>query len=137
MMNKAAKPLTDQESAWEAALTRIGFMGVDDFDEVLLKGITNGYFDQEELNTHLKRLGKINDRSRKQSKMREAWSLFHDSFENNVDVLTSTLRAACLNGIDAITVNNLDAAVSLLRRLGKPEWANELIALHSHISPCR
>jgi KAP family P-loop domain len=79
------RELPEKEAAWNALLEAYGYRYTDDFDLALIKGIKDGYFDPSEI----KRLGsEANQKviaSKADGSFEQAWSGYHDSFDDNQD----------------------------------------------------
>jgi dephospho-CoA kinase len=120
--------LTDDEGGeWAELLRDYGYAAFEDLDRVLLNLIEKGYLTQEELQ---QQIDKIDEQARSQearNKLREAWSLYRNSFESNEEEFVSELTQAVHNTLDYISIVNLDNAVEMLRTLRRDEAAEDLI----------
>lgn len=119
---------SDQESQWDKILTEYEFRLADDFDLTLASVIKSGYVrDKEEL---ISTAGKANEEAiaRKADRsLEEAWSLFHDTFDNNEEDLVSALKSEVDRHARYISPLNLNGTVKLLRALDRDELASTII----------
>ncbi len=122
-----AKPLTDSEAAWNALLNVYGFYEVDDFDKALLDGIRNGYFDPELVRRCAAPLDKRCKAGNAESKVTEAWSLYHDSYDDNEDEMADAIFRATFDNIEYVSPIHLNSTVVLLKDIGRTDQAQELI----------
>ena len=60
----------------------------------------------------------------------EAWSSYHDNFDNNQGFVVDTLYASFKENVQQITPLGLNGTVQLFRELGEEEKADELISIY-------
>lgn len=119
---------TDEEVGWGVILDSYGFTNCDDLDLALLDGIQRGFFDEEKV---LREAAKYQENARAlrgNASLEEAWKPFHESFGDNVDEVVTTLFDGSMKNVKFVNLGTLNSAVSLLKKLGAPEKAQELIA---------
>lgn len=122
-----AEDQPDDEKKWNALLDDIGFTIMDDFDLVLLEGIKRGYFDEAALKKWAEKLDKTIKAGQSEEALRAAWNTYHDSFDDNEAEVVEAISAACRENVRAVTPMNLDGAIRLLKDLGEPNEATDLI----------
>ena len=90
--------------------------------------IENGFVDNEE---YLKaQAGIVNQRvlgTRSKDTLNDAWTLYHDSFQNNEEEVTTAYVDSLKRYVAYVSPSNLNGAVSLLRDLKQDTLADELI----------
>jgi hypothetical protein len=119
---------TGGDTAWAAKLQEYGFTHADELDLALLEGVKNGFFDPAALAGSAKAL---DDRVKAQGaddSFSDAWSLFHDTFANNTEEVVKTIHASFLANMAFISPLNLNGTVRLLKDLGEPDLAGDIIA---------
>jgi hypothetical protein len=103
---------------------------VDDFDLVLLEGISRGFFDEKALLERGAELDAKFKAEQTNGSFEDAWRLFHDSFEDNEAEVIARIFAAFTDNIQHISPMNLNGTVRLLKNLGAPERATEAVKLY-------
>jgi hypothetical protein len=124
--NDRAKP-TEQELQWNGLLNLYHFTMIEDFDEVLLKGIRDGYFNADSVREHASELNKRFVAEKAGNPFRDAWEKFHGSFANNQEEVIDSVYKAFFLSVDFLTPVDLNGTVWLLKGLGKPELAREVL----------
>ncbi len=115
------------EERWAPILNDYGFSHFDEMDLVLWRGVQKGYFDMGQLAQTAATLDKLAKDSVALQKLEAGWNAYHQSFANNVDDVATSIFEACMEGVHVLTPMNLNAAVTLLKELGKGEEASTLI----------
>jgi KAP family P-loop domain len=126
------KELPEKEAAWNALLEAYGYTYTDDFDLALIKGIKDGYFDPGEI----KRLGSEGNQkiiaSKADGSFEQAWSGYHDSFDDNQDEVLDAIYTSFMRNCRYITPLNLNGTVTLFKDLGRREQA--LAMIHRYVN---
>ncbi len=124
----AQKPESDPNAEWRSLLNEYNFSHLDELDIVVLEGVESGYFQSERLNQAAKiihdRLGLADQDNR----FTQAWSAYHDTFDNNEDEIVSQLQEAVASCAPAISPMNLSGTVGLFKELGRDREVPALIA---------
>ncbi len=116
------------EAAWNALLDTYGFLFMDEFDSALLAGLRNGYFDQVVIRQHAAVLDGALQSTEAHNSVREAWKVYHDSFDDDQDQALDAIYRACIANIGHIDVVNLSQTVAFFKELGRPQQAAEMLA---------
>ena len=116
--------LSEREAAWSALLDAYQFYGLDEFDKALLDGIRNGYFDPELVKRGATPLDKTIKAGKSKSILINAWSLYHDSFDNNEGEATKAIFEATFANVAHVSPSDLNGAVVLLKDFGRLEEAS-------------
>ncbi|HEX8580356.1 MAG TPA: hypothetical protein VF655_12290 [Allosphingosinicella sp.] len=113
---------------WRAILDEYGFAQVDEFDSVILQSVLNGHLDAAHLQGEAKRLEQRLIESDGDRSFSEAWELYHDSFEDNGEIVRERFIDAIRKTPKAISPTHLSATVALIKELGGVENIDDLLA---------
>lgn len=117
-----------QNITWRRQLARLGFSYPDELDRIILDGAARGYFDEGAILTLAGELEvELKDMSRAESYSR-AWDDYWGSFAGDEAEMVERILEAARENLDAIDAPSLNAAVRLLRDVGRGEDASILIA---------
>lgn len=112
---------------WRETLEQYGFRGMDEFCGVIFRIVERGHVDSDELSREAKRLHDQFQAHAEDKSFQQAWDLYHDSFDDNVEELTSALAAAVTNTPKSISPMNLSSTIEILKELGWEGNTSELI----------
>jgi hypothetical protein len=124
---KREEPISDDKAAWGALLDAYGFVHLDEFDRLLLDGVKNGYFDEARIHNVAATLDRQARAVRADSSFKQAWSLYHDSFDDNDKEVADALYRSFLENVQFISPLNFDGTVRVLKTLGRTDLAAEAI----------
>ena len=124
---KDKDPVPDREAAWNALLDAYSFLGMDEFDLVLLEGTRSGFFDPSLIRKHAMEMHKKVQAAKSDNSWEEAWRAFHDSFSENQEQVLDTIYRSFSKDVQHRTLLDLNGIVWLLKGLGRPEQAAETI----------
>jgi hypothetical protein len=108
-------------------LDACNFSRVDEFDLVLLNGVRNGFFDAASVK---RRASILNDQiaaAKLDNSFREAWELYHASFESNQEQVLDAMYQSLFKATRQVTPTNMSSSVALFKTLGRSEQAAEII----------
>ena len=111
-------------------LLEYGFGSVDEFDKSIISGIEKGFFDDQAIRNFGEAVNHnlmLNDQG---TAYREAWKIYHDSYEDNADEIIESLVQSVRSNISVVDISNLDAVIQTLRELEANEEATELIKFY-------
>ena len=121
-----ADRLTEQEAVWSRTLRDYKFTYLDDFDEILLAGVDNGYFDQTQITKKINEIAKLKANGEGDRLITSAWDLFRSTFRDNSDEIVSLMMSATrVEGV--VSLSNLDASIGFVRSLGREQDAEDMI----------
>jgi hypothetical protein len=121
------KDVTAKEAAWNALLDEYGYGATDDFDLELVRGISAGYFNPEEIKKRADSIQAKVTEAKAGASLQEAWRRLRESFaDDQNDVLRGILEATKQN-VKYVTVFDLNTTLSLFKELGQPATAKELL----------
>jgi hypothetical protein len=118
---------SESEAAWNALLNVYGFYMFDDLDRALFNGLKDGYFDGELVRRVATPLDKQFKAGDSEDRLREAWDVYHHSYDDNEDEVADAIFKATFENSEYVSPLNLNAAVVLLKDCGRQEQACELI----------
>lgn len=124
------REVNEHEAAWNRKLISYNFTNMDDFDRVLLDGVRDGYFNAKPLEERAAELDKAFKNGESEGDFREAWELYHGSFESNQEEVLDAIAAAFKRNVHTIDPVNLNGTVTLFKELGRGEQAKDLISLY-------
>jgi hypothetical protein len=119
--------ISEEEAAWNALLDAYHFTSMDELDLVLLDGMRNGYFDAGALEKHAAELDKTFKAAKLDNSFKDAWGLYHNSFENDEDKVLDAIYSSFVKNVGNISAMNLSGTITLFKELGRPEQAAEMI----------
>ena len=124
------KQQSEQDKNWSLYLERYQYGQMDELDLALLAGIENGYFDFADVKAQAQKLHDVAEATAASGSLQSAWSIFHNTFDNNADALAAALKAAFSGSSKFISPTNLDSSVKLLKDLKMKTLAKVLINLY-------
>lgn len=128
-MSEAQKrELTPDEKAWSAILDRYGFGAVDEFDRVLAQGVIDGFFDPDAVKAVAEQKNALFVSEKAGNSVTEAWAAFHHGFDGTEESVATAIFEGVKKHAKFVTPMNLDGSVRMLKELGYPKKATELIA---------
>jgi hypothetical protein len=130
VLDKKEESVSDQESNWSSLLRAYAFNQFDHFEEVLLEGITNGFFDPCEVKSCAASIEDQDKASQLNGAFWESWERFHDSFDNNQDEVLDDMYTSFLNGAQHISPMNMNSTVILFKALGRQMQAADMIRVY-------
>jgi hypothetical protein len=124
---KKEQKLTDREVSWNALLEASEFSHTDEFDLSLLDGIKKGFFDEAVIRKQASAQDERLKATGLDKSFTDAWSGYHDSFDENQEIVLDSIYEAFFKGIQYVSPVNLNGTVALFKELGRPEQAFEMI----------
>lgn len=126
ILDDDAKPT--ESSKWNALLTSYNFSQLDEFDGVIYQAVRAGHIDPELLHREARSLEKRFKAADADQSFKHAWDLYHDSFDDDADVITAALAEAIERTPDAISPMSLSRTIFLLQDLHWKGMTEELVA---------
>lgn len=127
---KPKEPQSEEETAWDRLLEAYNFFGMDEFDEVLLDGLRNGFFDETAINGHASALNERVTKEKISEVIRASWVPFHDSFANNTEEVRDAIYKAAIGNVEYLSLLDLNNVAVVLKGLGNSDKAKEVIAAY-------
>ena len=121
---------TDDEKKWIPKLKNYDFGQCDTFDLAILKGVERGFFDETEIVSEAAQQHARHELSARHTAIFKAWQLFHSSFADNAKEVVVALHTAYKDNMLAVSRDNLDDVVILIRELGYEAEASDLVAAY-------
>ncbi|MGO4871777.1 MAG: hypothetical protein ACLPGW_14405 [Roseiarcus sp.] len=116
------------KAGWMATLDAYGYRWTDAFDLALIDAVRKGYFDDDRLAREAAKLHAKLVKSHAEGSFESAWRRFHDSFADDQDETLDGIRDAFAHLVEHLTPTDLNGAVALFKRLGRPEEATAMLA---------
>lgn len=110
---------------WDTFLTEYEFRETDELDLALSLVIENGYVDEEALKRAAEIVNQRVTATKSKDALNEAWTVYHDSFQNNEEEVIQTFRSSLKKYVMYVGPSSLNSMVSLLRDLKQDEVASE------------
>lgn len=104
---------------WGPLLQSYGYVFTDEFDEVLIKGVIDGYFDIEAIAAHATLLHRREEAGEANAELDAVWNMFHASFDENEDDLVAGFVGCVDRNAEHYTFSTVVQVVDLLRILGR------------------
>ena len=95
------------------------FSVIDEFDDVLLNGVKNGFFDIEALKNRAEILNKGIEKTRLADSFQKAWATYTDSFEDNEQEVAEKIYHSFKENTEHLSHNDLNNTVKLLKEIGR------------------
>ncbi|WP_028302680.1 hypothetical protein [Oceanospirillum maris] len=122
--------ITDKEKGWQTTLQAYNYQLTDDLDLVLAEAVKTGFFVESEVNEKAKLKNQQIIASKSENSFSNAWRLYHDTFDNNGDVVIGELYESFKANCKYITPTNLNGTVTLFKELGEEQKALEIIDIY-------
>jgi len=131
---KKTEPSPEEEK-WSALLTKYNFMNIDDFDRELMKFVDTGVLDISSFSASAAEHNRKIELQKKTGSLERAFRPFHNSFDANIVEVTRSIVDGLKANIAVASLSNLDAAVALLKQIGKESEAREVLAFFVERKP--
>jgi KAP family P-loop domain len=116
-----------QEQDWNALLQQCGYTHSDEFDLELLKGITNGYIVDSELQDAAAKKNAAIEAAKSTGSFHDAWDVYHHNLNKDEKDVIDTLCKSFEANVTNISPANLSGLLWLLRHLDEDTKADEVI----------
>lgn len=120
----------EEHKKWSRFIREYGYLNSDEFDVLLAKYIKAGYFIKDEIKETVEKKNKELLATKSTGSFREAWNLYHQSFDDNQEEVVSTLYESFKLNVKFISPGNLNGTVTLFREVGEIDKADEIIDLY-------
>lgn len=116
-----------QERDWNALLQRCGYTHTDEFDLELLKGITNGYFIDDDLQAAAAKKSAEIESAQSAGSFSDAWDSYHHNLNKDAKEVIDTLLTSFAANVTNVSPANLSGLLWLLRNLDEDGKADAAI----------
>jgi hypothetical protein len=123
------------EQTWHNLLSAYTYSSFNDLDKEILKGIKAGYFDEGALKEVAAKHATWQQAKLDDTEFNKAWDLYHNSFDDDQEVVADAIFDGAKRTISVIHPANLNSSVVLLRDLGRSEQATDLISCYVDANP--
>jgi lambda repressor-like predicted transcriptional regulator len=128
MVEGQRRELNPEEEAWRVALERYGFERADELDRILAQGVADGFFDPGAVKAAAEQKNALLVSEKAGNSVTEAWSAFHHSFGGTEESVSTAIFESVKQHAEFVTPMNLDGSVRMIKELGYPQMAADLIA---------
>ncbi|RON57428.1 P-loop NTPase fold protein [Pseudomonas frederiksbergensis] len=118
-LSTSAEDLTPDEKSFKNINATLQ-MSESKFDVHIGDYLECGYVDENPLKLTI---GTLEERYRVSSvdaKLKKAWKIYHDSFEDDSEEFKSSLKHILDNELDALALSDFSSAIEILKQLGEP-----------------
>lgn len=122
--------ISPQEQEWEKIITGYGYSHTDEFDLALLKGIEEGFFTKESIDQHAADLDQRVEVGLASEQLNQAWSKFHDSFENDLEEVLRGFKSVVTENAKLYSLRDVIAVVELFRALDRKDAGDKLLDVY-------
>lgn len=129
---KKKEERTAEEQALLDLKSRYDYSPDDQLDQATAHYVDKGWFDEDALHKTIQELEKDEAVNTSRRRVRAAWSLYHNSFDDNEDELVTTLFSVHAEEAARLAPWNMDPAIRLLRDLERDDLADELIEVYAN-----
>lgn len=127
LMGFGDENLNDEEKNWMNLLQSYNYQMTDELDLVIAEAVQSGFFIEKKFTEKAEIKNNELIASKSENSFTSAWKLYHDSFNDNTGEVISNLYSSFMLNCKYISPLNLNGTVQLLRELGEPTKASELI----------
>ncbi len=103
---------------WRDLLLKYRYIHTSDFDLVLLKGIENGYFDEDQIDKYAADLHRADEQNKVENEMRAIWDDMHYSFTKPAKIILDSFFDCFMRNIEFMKLNDVSVLERLFRELG-------------------
>ncbi|MEZ8383039.1 P-loop NTPase fold protein [Vibrio splendidus] len=119
-----------RKKTWNDILGSYGFYPSNDFNEVLVRSVEQGYINTELLKQLCAVQQQHIDMKKEEEVYSSGWNVFHGSFDDNEKEVIEKMEAGLRNAIKQLSISQYSSAINLIRDLGREELADELTKLY-------
>jgi hypothetical protein len=124
------KDISEDERAWNTLLDEYEFTHVGEFDLELLEGLKRGYFDNAKIVDRAAMLNSKIIEMKADTSLREAWKLYHHSFDDNEAEFVVKVCEAYEKHIKFVSPRDLSTVVRILKDIGRNNEADNLLKIY-------
>ena len=120
----------ESDKRWNPLLLKYGHAPPDQLDIAIGHFIEKGYINKDEFNQVAKKKNEEVIAMKGYESFKDAWGIFHNSFENNEEEVVKQIVEALDRWINYVTPLNLQSTVKVLRGLKQDDRADAAIELY-------
>lgn len=126
------KKWTEEEKEWSYIASTLGIFP-SNYDDHLISMLTDGYLNEEGFREEINKANQKEKVDITQKKLREAWDIYADSFEDNIEQLKSAIRDILNADLSKISLWDFSQSIDLLEEYGDDvsEYIEKYIDLNS------
>lgn len=123
----------DPNAKWRTLLQEYDYSMTDEFDLLIAVALEKGFVDEARLRAAAQVVQDQKRAARKDDSLENAWRVYHDSFDDNQEEVLAALDRGFRQSVSSVSPTNLNSTISLFKELGRPEQAEELLALYVQV----
>ena len=116
-----------ERERWDVILGSYGWGMMDDLDNALLDFVETSLLDADEILLRAKEVEDGLGQRKQMEAFEQCWRPYHDSFKDNEDEVAASIVHGIKDNFAVVSRPNLDAAVSILKEIGRDSDAADLI----------
>jgi len=125
------RDLSSEEREWANKLDKLAFQTLTTLDEVLLKGMRDGYFDEKLVDSFAQLFERQLKNAQLTRNFTDAWEMYQGSVVPNDDEVVAALLKAGKEGVNRIGLVDMSHTIELLRGIGRNAEASELAQFYA------
>jgi hypothetical protein len=116
-----------ERERWDVILGSYGWGMMDELDNALLNFVETSLLDADEILLRAKEVESGLGQRKQMEAFEQCWRPYHDSFKDNEDEVAASIVHGIKNNFAVVSRPNLDAAVSILKEIGRDSDVADLI----------
>ncbi|MFH7242075.1 MAG: hypothetical protein ACHWZW_04410 [Spirulina sp.] len=124
---------TEEEKSWSQIASYLALFP-SCYDDYLVSLLTDGYLNEEEFKKEVDKANYKKQIDITQQKLRDAWDIYADSFDDNLDQLKSTIRDILESDLSKISLWDFSQSIDLLEEYGDDvnSYIDKYVSLHAN-----
>jgi len=118
---------SEEQIRWRQLINTVGYFHFDQFDELLLNSVQNGYFDSDAVEKAAIESDKKFKLQDEDNSFHASWDKYHNSFECNEKEVLDEMFVAFKKNVQSISPMNADGTICLFRKFNRQSQADELV----------
>jgi len=124
---------TEEEKSWSQIASYLALFP-SGYDDCLISLLTDGYLNEEEFKEEVDKANCKRQVDVTQQKLRDAWDIYSDSFDDNLDQLKSTIRDILESDLNKISLWDFSQSIDMLGEYGDDvnSYIDKYVSLHAN-----
>jgi hypothetical protein len=124
---------TEEEKSWSQIASYLALFP-SDYDDYLISLLTDGYLNEEGFKEEIDKANCKKQVDITQQKLHDAWDIYADSFDDNLDQLKSTIRDILESDLSKISLWDFSQSIDLLEEYGDDvnSYIDKYVSLHAN-----
>jgi hypothetical protein len=127
-----AQDQTEEDKAWIQVASCLELFPLE-CDDCLVSLLTDGYLDEKEFKEKIDQANQRRRAAITHQKLRDAWNIYTDSFDDNIEQLKSTIRDILEADLGKVTLWDFSLSIDLLEEYGDDisTYIDKYVSFHS------